>query len=699
MTACDLDRDVDGDFVVGLDGGAGIGYFENLLHGQFRFRPLEDRWTVLGKSKTVESAELDGNVSWDFLGVNDQGIQVVRTVTPEIGKIAATSSQTINAQAVSFSLADLNNDTWTDLLAVTSSGVQLFPGIEGGEFASDPMSLDGSSAARSLSINDANQDGFLDLLALDSNGLAVYIGEPIENAAYTTVRLRCIADSNGGGRINEYGIGSVLELYSPGRYQAAVVKDDATHFGLGASGAAYNARIIFTNGLTQNSIEPKVNSIVEEKQLPKGSCPFLYAWNGKEMSFVTDLLWNAPLGLQVAPGKTIPDRRWEFLHIPHRFLQARDGGYDLRVTEELWEAAYFDQIELTAIDHPADTLVLTNEKVGPPQIAEPKIWEFERVASVKSVVDQRGQDWQKELASIDQSYSIPFEKRFCQGLVESHYLEIDLGDLSDWNSIQLVLHGWIFPTDTSLNIALSQNPEIDGPQPPSLWIPDAKGEFVCVQPMMGFPGGKPKSIVVDLTGMFQNGDYRVRVQTSNEIYWDQVLVASETRQPKTVATACAMESAELRYRGFSQVVMSTRDQAHWFDYSKTGIAAQWLPMEGFFTRFGDVRSLLLADDDRMVVMGSGDEIVLRFQEPTQPLPDGWVRDFVMHNIGWDKDADLNTLEGQSSLPLPFGKQQAYPAPSSQWREVDRVWRLNRDQLTRQQSMQSFWNRQPKTEAH
>ncbi len=71
----------------------------------------------------------------------------------------------------------------------------------------------------------------------------------------------------------------------------------------------------------------------------------------------------------------------------------------------------------------------------------------------------------------------------------------------------------------------------------------------------------------------------------------------------------------------------------------------------------------------------------------------------MHNIGWDKDADLNTLEGQSSLPLPFGKQQAYPAPSTQWREVDRVWRLNRDQLTRQQSMQSFWNRQPKTEAH
>ncbi len=81
-------------------------------------------------------------------------------MTPEIGKIAATSSQTINAQAVSFSLADLNNDTWTDLLAVTSSGVQLFPGLEGGEFASDPMSLDGSSAARSLSINDANQDGF-----------------------------------------------------------------------------------------------------------------------------------------------------------------------------------------------------------------------------------------------------------------------------------------------------------------------------------------------------------------------------------------------------------------------------------------------------------------------------------------------------------------------------------------------------------
>lgn len=69
-----------------------------------------------------------------------------------------------------------------------------------------------------------------------------------------------------------------------------------------------------------------------------------------------------------------------------------------------------------------------------------------------------------------------------------------------------------------------------------------------------------------------------------------------------------------------------------------------------------------SDDDHIVVMASGDEMILKFALPDRPLPDGWTRDYVLHSVGWDKDADLNTLEGQSSLPLPFASMKAYPPP-------------------------------------
>jgi hypothetical protein len=45
----------------------------------------------------------------------------------------------------------------------------------------------------------------------------------------------------------------------------------------------------------------------------------------------------------------------------------------LQFTEELWEAAYFDEVRLMAVDHPADVAVFTNEKVGSPSMAAHRI--------------------------------------------------------------------------------------------------------------------------------------------------------------------------------------------------------------------------------------------------------------------------------------------------------------------------------------
>ncbi len=41
-------------------------------------------------------------------------------------------------------------------------------------------------------------------------------------------------------------------------------------------------------------------------------------------------------------------------------------------------------------------------------------------------------------------------------------------------------------------------------------------------------------------------------------------------------------------------------------------------MEGRFTRYGDVQELLTEQDDRMVILGCGDECTLTFRAPEPP---------------------------------------------------------------------------------
>ena len=56
-----------------------------------------------------------------------------------------------------------------------------------------------------------------------------------------------------------------------------------------------------------------------------------------------------------------------------------------------------------------------------------------------------------------------------------------------------------------------------------------------------------------------------------------------------------------------------RKQPERFTYSDAKPVSMWNPTPGFYTRYGDVAQLAAAVDDKMIVMGSGDEIQLRFR--------------------------------------------------------------------------------------
>ena len=698
MAIVDLDRDLDLD-VVALDGKTGhVGLIENLLHLQFRFRKLVEIKPIEGATQIL-IADVDGNVSWDMIIGGGAGTSIVYSQTADAGIWTVERVEAIDDSSGKMLAADFDNDSWVELLCQVKDQASVKRLAAGAisRLPTSPVDIGGNS----VSIADFDLDGKQDLLVAGELGVVLFKNKTAPAGHHLAVRFRGIDDNNANsGRVNHYAIGSVLELRFGPHYRAKIITSPTTHFGIDGFDRADSLRVIFPNGLTQTIRNPSIDSLIEEEQTLKGSCPYLYAWNGERYVFVTDCLWAAPLGLQVAAGVVAKDRPWEYLKVDGDYLRKKDGKYELRITEELWEVAYFDHVALTAVDHPADVDVWTNEKVGPPDIAKPTIYAFDREdeTMVKSARDTKGRDVTDQLKSIDQTFVQGFDRRMRQGLCPPHWVDLDFGDLpptgTKSETVFLVLTGWILPTDTSLNIQIDQNPELPSIEFPSVWVPDTNAPegWKNVIPFMGFPGGKTKTIVVDVTSVLNQSDPRFRVRTSAQIYWDAASLVVQDKPREFVAQDLALVKAELRYHGFSKRSQLSSRTPDTYDYTDVLTHPKWPPLQGRFTRFGNCQPLLDAWDDKMVVMGSGDEMRLCFEGPPNEPQAGWKRDFVLHCVGWDKDADLNTLSGQSSMPLPFKAMREYPPTISQAAEQDRIQLDNESHLDRTQSFRQFWQR-------
>jgi len=196
------------------------------------------------------------------------------------------------------------------------------------------------------------------------------------------------------------------------------------------------------------------------------------------------------------------------------------------------------------------------------------------------------------------------------------------------------------------------------------------------------PSGKPKTIVVDLSGKFLSKSREIRIVTNLCVYWDEIFLSEQAAPPAVKMTPLSAESADLRYRGFSRPVIDpARTQPEEFDYQTWSATTMWNPTPGFYTRYGEVAELLQRMDDRMVIMGSGDEIRLRFNARSlPPLPHVWKRTFLLLVDGWAKDADANTAYSRSVEPLPFHGMTSYPYPSSQHFPDDKIHRAYQERF-------------------
>src|SRR5206468_11020215 len=131
--------------------------------------------------------------------------------------------------------------------------------------------------------------------------------------------------------------------------------------------------------------------------------------------------------------------------------------------------------------------------------------------------DDHGRDVTGLVSSRDGRYLATFERGEYQGIAKDHFVEIDIGEGSRW----LVANGWIYPTDSSINVAIGQ--QHLQPHGLSLEAQDDNGQWKVVTPDLGFPAGKNKTILVDLRPA--GHARRIRLRTNLEIYWDSLAIA------------------------------------------------------------------------------------------------------------------------------------------------------------------------------
>jgi hypothetical protein len=246
-----------------------------------------------------------------------------------------------------------------------------------------------------------------------------------------------------------------------------------------------------------------------------------------------------------------------------------------------------------------------------------------------------------------------------------HYLDLDFAGAARSNRAALILYGWVDWADGSTFLSATQaHRDLVFPY---LQVKDAAGNWKTVVEDMGMPSGKPKPMAVDLAGKFLSASREVRIVTNLCVYWDEIYLVEDDAPPEVRMTRLTLADADLHFRGFSQASIDPqRKQPEDFHYDTVSYTSMWNPTPGLYTRYGPVETLLAEPDDRMVVMGSGDEIRLRFLSAgLPPVPPGWKRDFLLLVDGWAKDADANTAYSQSVLPLPFHAMTSYPYPATE----------------------------------
>ncbi len=661
----DFDNRRDVDLLV-LAAGENPSLFRNLRDTTFRDVAAETNLNQKAEWNCAAAGDFNKDSFVDFF-FGKKGGRGVFAVSDGRGKFEMKDAPIGTEDATSAQFLDYDNDGLLDLIANTPKGLVVSRNLgENWSEASGKIfktTADVSNSNQIISA-DLDSDGDVDLLTFDKKGALRFLrndGGNANRAEILQIQGRVSNKTGIGAKINlrSGSLAQKLETYSasPSPAPSQVV------FGLGKRENPDTVSVIWTSGIIQSEIEfgetnAKNNTPfkIEELDRKPSSCPYLYTWNGEKFEFITDFLGGGEMGNWAAAGEYHYPDSDEFVRIPADKLKAKNGRYEIRVTNELEEVLFLDNLKLVALEHPEKTEVYPNEGLGIPTFGQRILYTTENSKPPLSATDKDGKSVLAKITKLDRDFYDSFKSLPIRGYTETHELTLNLDGRKGFNGRTiLLLTGWTDYAFSSDNFAAAQSGK--SLFMPYLQVRNDRGEWQTVVESIGIPVGRPQTVVVDLTAKFLTGSREVRIVTNFKTFWDKIEVdtSAQTSDLKTIELQPVQ--ATLSERGFSaEVVTNGMISA---DYENVFNDGRWKFFAGKFTRLGDVKSLLEAIDDTFVISKTGDELVLSFAALPE-LPAGRKYTFLLYADGYSKEMDINSGSPEAVFPLPFKGMTKYP---------------------------------------
>ncbi|MEL6199027.1 MAG: FG-GAP-like repeat-containing protein [Pseudomonadota bacterium] len=467
-------------------------------------------------------------------------------------------------------------------------------------------------------------------------------------------------------RSNPSGIGTEIALRVGNRWTLTDTFDrhsapgqslQPIAFGLGGAEQADFVRLTWSDGVLQTELALAAGEqhVIEEYQRQLASCPVLFAWNGEQTAFVSDVLGVAAMGFFVSPGVSSTPRPWEYFEFPDGAIAPRDGRYIIKITEPMQEIAYVDQVRLHTYDLPEGWSMTLDERLhtggGPAPTGRPMFFRDASQMLPKRVVTDRGEEVTTTVTEADAVAAPPGERdpRFLGRLSGLYTLTLEFDAVINPAGSEpvLVADGWIeYPYSQTVFSAWQSGASY---APPSLEA-FADGVWQPVFEHFGLPGGMPREMALPLADLPANTT-ALRISTLSEVYWDRLAVVhAETPPTGSVVSHVAQPAvARLRKTGFAKRELHAQRRP-WYAYEDR--AAYWdtAYAQGQYTALGPVEPLVDQLDDAFALVGPGEELHLEFDAPDDAA--GGRRIVVAEIRGYAKDMDLYTEDGDQVGPLP-----------------------------------------------
>jgi lipoprotein NlpI len=621
-----------------------------------------------------------------------QWFQVGSTMSPPL----------LQAQAI-----DIDLDGWTDIVGLSDQRRPVLLHNAGGRLNYAPEAL-GADAAWpkdliGVAAVDVDGNGFPDVLVWsEGTGLHLYAnkgnrnhGLKLELSGHRRVdgrgnKLRCNADGFG-----TWIMAQAYDVWTGAENTTLAAGLGQSHqpllLGLGPYSQADVVRLRWPDNTWQAEFNVATQKLVciEETNRKTGSCPVLFAWDGRRFGFVTDFLGAGSMGEAQPDGSHRQPRPKESIKIEADQLVPLDGSYVLKIAEPMDEVTYLDRLQLLVLDHPNDVRVYPDERFSTDGTCPSQdLLAFREEIFPVRATDHQGRDVTSTLRARDRQTLDNFAQRSWLGYAEEHWVELDFGDrlskVDPKDPLILCLAGWTeYPYPESIWAATQAGVSL---QAPVLERAGADGKWQTLIADVGFPAGLPRVMTVDVTGKLGGPRCVLRLRTNMEVYWDQIFVApllhrfssqthfarpanepSKEKASLLRVIPLEVDAADLARRGFLKEYSPDGRPPHLYDHDRLD-SVPFSQLAGRLTRLGDVTELLRERDDRFVIFGPGDEVTVRFDGRYLPaLPPGWTRSFVLRAWGYCKDCGPFTATGATIEPLPFHGMSTYPyGPTEQY---------------------------------